>query len=256
MIDCRDLATKLGFRCHQVTDGLLNISTPYAFSDGEVVNFLLRDVGGTIIITDNCDFIAHFMSLGMDLSDKRKWIGIKNIVSNYNFNLTERGEIQAITTMAKLADRFNAFSAIVHDLTKWEIERLTISEEISDLVDQIEYHIRRRNEGIGIERGYRATGATGHKYIFDMKVDDTLIEGIEPNGHATGAALRKVLDVERGAEDLGVVLVMDDRANIEAAKDEAMILSSVCSVITFSTLAEGIEPISFERWWRGGNSLQ
>src|SRR5262245_35997308 len=92
-MSCDGLLERLGFECREVGNETISVGTPFVFADGEPINFYLVDRQGKVSISDNADTLMHLAGVGIDISDRRRWTGIRQIMDSFGIELTEWGEI-------------------------------------------------------------------------------------------------------------------------------------------------------------------
>ena len=77
------LADRLGYECRLVGDATIHVSTPFIFADGEPISFYIEDHGRDITVFDNADTLMHLSGIGLDISDRKRWKGIRQIFSSF-----------------------------------------------------------------------------------------------------------------------------------------------------------------------------
>ena len=80
-------------------------------------------------------------------------------------------------------------------------------------------------------------GHSGREHEFHFEFDGSLVDAAKPRGQSTGAILRKTADVNNAGNEKRVLVVIDDRIDDDKAKTETDILSTMVSVVSFTTLA-------------------
>lgn len=234
----------LGFECQAAGENILSVTTPLSFIDGEVIGFYLSESNDrTILLSDNADTLAHLYGLGIPLDDRRRWRSFQDFAHQYNLTLDERGEVFTLCQKDDIPHAVARYFAFVHEVTEWEATHSLLPEDESVLVDEIEQQIRRRNPAVVVNRSPRVVGATGREYVFALQAGGTVIDPLLPNSRSTGAALRKVLDVERGPQRVYPLLVVEDRQEYNRARSEMLIVSAVARVIPMSELIHGAGPL-------------
>ena len=244
VLACHSILERMGFECRQIEPGAIGVDTPFSFEDGEVVGFYLQEAPNQRIqLTDNADTIAHFMNRGFPMEDRRRWRSISDLASTFDFALSGDGMLMAADSVDRLPSLVARYLGLMHGVMEWEISRIPLPDDVAQLADEIELHLRRRNLGIEIRRNPQITGATGRSYTFDLEADGVVIDGVTPDSKRTGAVLRKVLDVERGPSELRPLLIMDDRKDPERARMETLIISSVARVLSMTRLTHDDTPL-------------
>ena len=80
-------------------------------------------------------------------------------------------------------------------------------------------------------------GHSGREHEFHFEFDGALVDAAKPRGQSTGAILRKAADVNNAGNEKRILVVIDDRIDDDKAKTETDILSTMVSVVPFTTLA-------------------
>jgi hypothetical protein len=207
-----------------------------SFPDGEPIGFYIEENNNTFRISDNADTIFHFRSLGLDVSDRKKWKGIGHIIKSFGMNLENTGEITGIALSSGASSLVSRCIAAMLALADLEREMMNIAPELSDYIDEVEGHLRLWKPNEKLERNVYVTGHSGRLHSFHFKQTNDLIEAARPHSGRTGSILRKAADVHNSSTPPKILVVMDDRDDPERAKIETDILSTLVKVLPFSRL--------------------
>jgi len=81
-------------------------------------------------------------------------------------------------------------------------------------------------------------GFSGKTYSFQLALGQELIDTIAPHPNATGATLRKLVDLRNAPRnaDLAIRVILDDRKQPEIAAQEASILGTLATTWTMTRL--------------------
>lgn len=238
---CLDTLQTLGFHCRERKNGTLQILTPFRHIDGEPVYIYLKK--DKTLLSDNGNLLFFLIKTGRDITHR---IHALNAHANqFSVTLTEDGDFTAqVETEASLSTTFGRYLEFISHFLTLEAEAFTIKNDNNSAIEDVIAILKRRNKDIHIERNPKALGSSTYEYTFDLKVNNTLIDVINPHSNATGAALRKAADILKGTTDATTLFVMDDRQKLEAAQKESSIIATVAQVITFSNLEHGTNPLT------------
>lgn len=235
---CEGLIQRLGYECRLIGDTIIHVSTPFTFADGEPISFYIEDHGNEISVFDNADTLAHMSGIGWDISDRKKWKGIRQIFSSFGFDLNDRGIAigkDQKTAEESLITRYICASMAVADL---EREYLGLTDEQATYIQEVEDQLRASKPMVDLLRYPVVQGHSGRAHHFHFDFDGSLIDAARPHGARTGSILRKSADVINSGNQKTIIVVMDDREDPERARTETDILSTMVSVIQFSALAK------------------
>jgi hypothetical protein len=236
-MNCEGLLERLGFNCRDVGREVVAVSTPFSFCDGEPIGFYLRAKSNSILLSDNADTLAHLAAIGFDISDRKKWKGIKQSISLFGFELLDSGEIVGESFDATAQSLFEKYVGAILTVADFERDYLGISEELDQYLKEVEFSLRVWKPDSEVSHFASAEGHSGRVHKFHFEQDNTLIDAARPHQNRTGSILRKSADVLNTGTAKKIMVVMDDRDDLERAKVETDILSTMVSVIAYSSLA-------------------
>lgn len=235
-MSCAGLLERLGFDCTEVDHRTIAVGTPFVFADGEPIGFYLIEVDNRITVSDNADTLMHLAGLGLDVSDRRRWNGLRRIAESFGMELTDQGEITAMgakqNEQALIAGYLGAMLAIAD----YEREVIGISQELSEYITEVEIHLKAYKPEAPLLLSPTVQGHSGRTHVFHFDFDNKLIEASRPHGARTGAILRKAADVKNAGYPKEIMVVLDDREDSDRVKIETDILSTMVSVLPFTQL--------------------
>lgn len=129
-MNCESLIERLGFQCRKLNDGSVAVSTSFTFLDGEPIGFYLQNDGGRVTLTDNADTLVHVAAMGFDISDRKKWKGIKQAILPYKFELLDSGYIIASAPINELRSLFTRYIAAMLSVVDIEREYIGTDERL------------------------------------------------------------------------------------------------------------------------------
>jgi len=241
MVTCETVFSALGHDCRTIADNELAVTTPIDMPDGTPVCVHLRERGEEAILTDLGDTLLNALSTGLRHKPRFTDTFVRRVQETGA--TVEDGEIVVRCRMDGLQTGYARFLAAAIAATNYITERTMLEEQEDRLVQDIEEHIRRRNPDVEIDHNVRIRGASGQEHTFPLKARDTLIVPTRPTGQSTGAAIRRILDVEKALESPRPIVVMDDSGNHEGAGRESRIVASVARVMPLSHLAGDSTPL-------------
>jgi len=235
-MSCEGLFERLGFDCREVGDRTIAIGTPFAFADGEPIGFYLVERDDRVVLSDNADTLMHLAGLGLDISDRRRWTGVRQITESFGLELSERGEITGIGTKQTEQRLITSYLGAMLAIADYEREAVGLSEELSQYISEVEMYLRASKPTVPLTLLPSVEGHSGRVHTFHFDFDNKLIEAARPHGSRTGSILRKAADVKNRGYPKPIVVIMDDREDEERAKIETDILSTMVSVLAFTRL--------------------
>lgn len=237
MATCEGLMNRLGFDCYVVSAQTIGVSTPFTFSDGEPIGFYLDETATIVRVSDNADTLAHFATIGFDISDRKRWRGIKQTVEAFGLQLLDTGEIVGSGPSANEQDLVTRYMGAMLAVVDWEREYLGLSEELEGFIQEVELYLRAWKPNAELNHYPSVAGHSGRLHTFHFEFERQLMDAARPHGIRTGSILRKAADVINTGDKRKIVVVMDDRQDVERAKVETDILSTMVSVLPFTRLA-------------------
>ena len=247
MNTCEGLMKRLGFDCRLVGEATIGVSTPFSFVDGQPIGFYLSESNLEVRITDNSDTLAHFAAIGYDITDRKKWRGIKQLVEQFGFTMLDTGEIVGSAPVEQQQWLVMKYLSAMLAVVDFEREYIGVPEEIEQFVQEVEMYLRAWKPNFPPQPQPVLQGHSGRLYKFNFEQDGKLIDAVRPHGSRTGSLLRKAADVKHAGEPKEILIVMDDRELTEAANIETDILSTMVSVMPFTRLEQLVGPIKPRR---------
>lgn len=235
-MSCDGLIERLGFECREIGAETISVSTPFVFADGEPINFYLINRQGQVLISDNADTLMHLAGVGIDVSDRRRWTGIRQIADSFGLDLTDHGEITGAGTRKSEQGLITCYIGAMLAVADYEREILGLSEELSKYISEVEMYLRASKPNEQMILLPSVQGHSGRMHTFHFDFDNKLIDAARPHGARTGSILRKAADVKNRGYPKSIMVVMDDREDEERAKVETDILSTMVSVLPFTRL--------------------
>jgi hypothetical protein len=175
------------------------------------------------------------MGIGIDLTDRRKWKALRNILTRHGFTMHDNGIIAAEVRKGEEAKFIADYVGGLLAITDYERELLGLTEEQSDFIAEVEMELRKWKPQAPIEQNPSVRGHSGRVHQFHFDWDGKLVEASQPHGSRTGKILRKAADVQN-ENDRPILVVMDDRDDPERASIESDILTNMVKVMKFTDL--------------------
>jgi hypothetical protein len=236
-MNCEGLLKRLGFHCRLVAENTIAVGTPFHFCDGEPIGFYLDERGNEVRLSDNSDTLFHMSSIGMDISDRRAWRGVRQIVSSFGFELLETGEIVGNGLLERQQQLITKYIGAMLAVADLEREHLGLSEEMETYIKEVEMYLKAWKPNASFSYYPAAQGHSGRLHTFHFEFDAKLVDAAKPHSGRTGSILRKAADVINSGDKRSIMVVMDDREDVERANVETDILSTMVSVMSFTRLA-------------------
>nr|WP_276307802.1 DUF1828 domain-containing protein [Stenotrophobium rhamnosiphilum] len=230
----------MGFECLEKSSGVYRVFTPLSFSDGEPISLYYIEERGMVRISDNADTLFHLRSIGMDVSDRKKWKGVGQIISTFGMKLEHSGEVTGIAVANGAAGLVSRYIGAMLAIADLEREVFGVGPEMTDFIDEVEGHLKLWRPNEELIRNCHAVGHSGRSHDFNFRMSDELIDAARPHSGKTGAILRKAADVQNSSLRVSIMVVMDDRFDPERARAESDILSTLVKVLPFSRLTNNL----------------
>src|SRR5690606_18738222 len=108
------------------------------------------------------------------------------------------------------------------------------------LATEVEFFLRQWRPAATMEKGHKRTGISGREYEFDFLFDGLLVDVVASRPQSTAAKVRKLADVTAipSQEKTPMLIIIDDRADQEQAKQEAAILRQFAPTQTVTWLQD------------------
>ena len=237
---CSRMSEMLGLACHPLSDdGLIaTIASPFTYPDGDEIPIFVEKLGPQVRFFDDGEMLLHLLGRGLSLDDHRKTKFIKNFAEPNNVQLNEQGELEIWSTEEGAPAAFAQYISTLLTLSKWESEQIGVATDIALFLDEVAICLRAWKPQAKIIEAPEYTGISGHIYKLHFSVDGDAVLAVNPRHASVSSAAKKLLDIRAVDEQksLKIFVIMDDRENKEAAKNEARVLGMVANVMMMSSL--------------------
>jgi hypothetical protein len=235
-MNCANLLGALGFSCHRFPTGTLAVSTPFCFADGDVIHFYLDDFDSTVKISDNSDTLFHLSTVGLDISDRKKWRFLRQLAEAHGLQLEDTGELTGRSQSTELPDLVRRYVGTLLKVVDYEREQRGMSDETEQYLAEVEFYLRAWHVDRNVVPHPQIVGMSGRLHTFDFEYGHQLVDAVRPNSNSTGSILRKAMDLADDENASRILVVMDDREDTERAQAETAILSRMVSVLGMQQL--------------------
>ena len=244
-MNCEYFQQLFGMRCEPMDtrDGseVIAVYSPFTFADGGAIEVFASMSGGFVHLSDEGTTLLHLRSVGLPVSDKRRWAPLKSAIKPYGASLTEDGTFELLANADRSSLAFARFVSALLSVANWEREHIGLPMGAEHFRDEVAMHLRSWRPDLELNaRPAALQGLSGKKHSFDFRFGAEYVDAISANGNSTGAELRKIIDVKSSPEfaDLDVRVVVDDRRDQQAAAEEIRILGRVARAWPMSALIE------------------
>lgn len=234
--DCQTLRGLDGGPC-------LEIGTPFSLPDGSAINlYLTQPAEGMVKISDNADTLFQLGGMGLDVWHASRLGVIRELMQQHRMAVGKQGDLFLLAPQAQAANAFARAVTSLLALSAWARDHLQTEAPTVDMLGEIEPWIIARNPDAFYKRNPHVKGASTTDYTFDLQHGTDLIDIISADARSTGAAMRKVGDIQNGpfAEHLSPLIVVYDLVNPEKALNEISILGSVARAMPASRLMKSL----------------
>ncbi|MBP6019396.1 MAG: DUF1828 domain-containing protein [Burkholderiaceae bacterium] len=238
---CTDISTLLGFACHPLSnDGsVAMIQTSFTFQDGDRLPVFVEKVGNNVRFFDDNEVVFHF--LGRGLGDSKGGLRtkfIQNAIAPYGLSLTDANVIEIWANQNHSQEAFARYISGLLAIAQWEHENQGVSTDSSYLVEEVALCLASWKKNHKITPSPSFVGMSKTKYLLDFEVDGEAVIAIKPHPYSVGNALKKMVDIAGHDHDVVFRVIIDDRADYDAAKTQGVILSSMATIMPMSKLIE------------------
>lgn len=246
MLNCAWAGALTKYDCREVRglDGVsgLEIGTPFSLPDGAAINLYVMPAGSHILISDNGDTLMQLSAMGIDAWNAAKMRSLRETVGMHNVTLSEAGDFRMLALPENAAFCFAQTVTALLSVNFWAHAQLRIEPKESNLAAEAEPYIVARRPLEKLIRHPKIRGASRTEHIFDFQHGSDIIDVIAPQPISTGSVMRKVGDVANGsfADDLSILVIVDDRSDPIRAESEMGILASIVRTMPFSRLTSAL----------------
>lgn len=210
-IECQAVQTPNGPMTH--------VNLPFYLEDGSGISIYLVEEGARIKVTDDGATLFHLGANDIDLSDRRRWVPIRNLVEQHGFILSDQGEIYRHYSKDAMFGLLQEVLLLTADIVQWERRvhetgdhDLTLHSKVEGLLATV--------YGSQPERDVKVRGP--HTvYSFDFRIADIYVDAFKPHHVSTASELRKLIDIRNLHDDeLDFLMVIDDTSDPKKAAEE------------------------------------
>lgn len=244
-MNCDHFAQITGMRCQPVPtrDGseAIAVITPFTFFDGDGLElFACRHANGSVHLFDDGQTMHWLHSLGLRLGDdRRRWAPLRAAAEVYGIKLNHSGVLETIVSADQASTGFARMISAQLAIDGWAREHAGAAPEAQWLLEEAMLYLRTWKPNVPFtQEPDPVQGLSGKAHAFQVGLGNELIDTLAPHPNATGAELRKLVDVRSSPRnrDLEIRVILDDRRSPEAAKQEASILGNLATTWTMSRL--------------------
>lgn len=250
-MNCTDILKSIGLNCKILPshDGksIHCISTPFKYFDGDGIHLYAEELGELTRFFDAGDTLFHVAGSGIKFRDKRALRPIQKLVEEAGADLSEGGEISSLAPTKDSNEGFRKTLAAILNIAGWEAENAGISTDVTSLTSEVEIYLREWKPGHEFLYDQPLAGISGRSHSFSFLIDGELIDVVSSAPQSTASEIRKLADI-RGIPsqvDTAIRVIIDDRNNLERARQEAMILSRFADTWLLTRLQNTIEQKGF-----------
>lgn len=237
---CQQLNTLLGFDCSPLSESgdVALVSTPFKFDDGDAVPVFVEHVAGQVRFFDDGQSLIHFIGRGVRIDNKKHAMFLTNTANKHGAEFTEQGEIEVWSPIAQAHQAFAKYINTLMSLVSWEREQRGSNSDMTLFVEEVAMALRAWKPDAKIDLDQPIRGISGKTYKIDFLVDGQPMAVTGVHAISIGSMLHKLIDIKGLHEnkDAEFTIVIDDRADPEGAKREALIMQTVGTVLPFTSL--------------------
>jgi hypothetical protein len=235
------LSSSLTCQTVKTAKGVMHyLSLPYHFSDGSCLSAYVVDQDHGYLVSDDGATLFKMRCNDIDLSDRRRWLPVKNIAAKYEFELSDSGTLRKFYSVESVREISRDLLLMMAEIVNWEIS----VHETGDYDLTLHTHVEELLTGIyrtAPETNKVVFGPHGAKYDFDFYVGNTYIDAFKPHATTTGSKLRKLHDLSRLDGEMQFLMVIDDRFDPQKASGELGIFTGMASSTLITSLEQRAE---------------
>jgi hypothetical protein len=217
-MNCENFEQLIGMRCNPVGDAV-GVITPFAFP---------QQAGSQVHFFDDGFTLMHLHGVGIDLTDTKRWQPLRAIADVHGTTLNKQGVFEVLWPAESAAQGFARLVSTLLGVASWEREQVGVSQDSSWLVDEVAMYMRQWKPSATVNSKPPAVkGFSGKMLTFDLEVGCQFVDAINPRGQSTNAAIRKFVELNTSETNREYMVIVDDRTNPEAAKQEVEIIGQV-----------------------------
>lgn len=229
-MNCENFEALIGMRCSPIGDAV-EIITPFTFADGHGLEVFAKSVAPQVHFFDDGQTLMHLHGVGIHLKDRRNWAPLKAIADTHDVTLSDDGVFEVLAPIASAGNGFARLVSTLLGVGSWGREQAGVAQDNAWFVEEVALYLKAWKPGAAFLTKPTAKGFSGRSLRFDFQVDNQYVDAMQPHGASTGSELRKAVDLNTGplGMDGGLLVVVDDRTNPVAAKQEIEIIGRVAS---------------------------
>lgn len=240
MTICQNFSTLLGFDCSALSEAgdLALVSTPFKFDDGDAIPVFVETTHGQVRFFDDGGALMHFIGRGIRIENRKQATFLINAAARNGAFFSDAGEIEAWASLDKASEAFAKYLASMLDLASWEREQRGVNTDTSFFIEEVALALRAWKPGADITVGAPFSGVSGRSYKLDFLVDGRAVIATGAHPNSVSSVLHKLVDIHGLIlnADTQFLVVIDDRADPEAAEKESKVVQSVASTMKFTDL--------------------
>jgi hypothetical protein len=240
MMDCSQFQNIVGMRCNQLGDAI-EIVTPFTFSDGDGFEIFAQSIGNKILFFDDGYCLQHMRSVGISIGQgKNRWRSIRAIAEKYQVSLSTDGVLEYLCNAEDASVGFAKTVSAIMEIATWERKEIGVAQDADWFLDEVAMYLRAWKQGKNLIEKPFTNGFSGRSLGCDFEIEGQYVDAIQPNSNSAAAEVRKLLDYTSvpSHDRNKVIVVVDDRRNAEAAKQEISLIGLLASAWPMSKLIE------------------
>lgn len=228
-MNCDQLQQIIGMRCNPIGDAI-EVITPFTFSDGDGLEMFAKSAGNLIHFFDDGLTVHHLHGIGIKIgTNKKRWQPLRNIAANHGVTLSDDGVFETLCSSSNPSLGFARMVSTLLGVASWEREQHGVAIDAEWLIEEVALYLKSWKPSSNLIEKPSARGFSGRVLHFDFELNGQYVDAIQPHSASTGAELRKIVDLSSSLsnKDKSVLVIVDDRSNPDAAKQEIGILGRV-----------------------------
>lgn len=243
-MNCEHFSALTGMRCEPVGtrtgDGAVALLTPFTFFDGDGIELFASSSGAQAHFFDDGSTMHWLHGLGLRLGDdRRRWAPVRNAAAAYGVTLADDGCLEAFAPLGSASVGFARMVSATLAIDAWARDHAGLPQDATWLAEEAAMYLRAWQPQKQLtEQPSPVAGLSGRAHSFHLRLGEELVDAISPSPGATGAELRKLVDVRAlpSNSELQILVIVDDRRDQAAARQEGAIIGNFAKAWPMSRL--------------------
>jgi Domain of unknown function DUF1828 len=185
-MNCDQFETLIGMRCNPVGSAV-EVITPFTFPDGDGIEVFAQDHGPQVHFFDDGYTLLHLHSVGIHLTDKKRWKPLRAIADLHGVSLSNDGVFETLCSTDYAGHGFARMVSTLMGIAAWEREQIGIAQDSAWFVEEVAMYLKAWKPGAAILEKPTVKGFSGRSLRFNFQINNQFIDAMQPHGASTGS---------------------------------------------------------------------